>query len=528
MKLPYEAEHQYIHSTTAAHRREFGQYFTPDPIAAVLQQWVMEIAPETVLDPAVGTGKLLKGFPEEAHLTGFDIDKTVLEQAASQLKEPHHLTLEVADYLATGWEERYQGIICNPPYIKFKSYPNKWDYFHLFQEKMGLKLSGYTNLYVLFLLKGLHQLEESGRAAFIVPTEFLNAGYGKPVRALLAAKGNLVAAAVTDFKFSWFEQAATTSTLLFIDNTHNKKDTAFYQLHNEQDLASLELALTGDGSFVPERVVSQTALADALKWQTFYRNETNFTGYALKPLSSFAKVNRGIATGANAYFCFTEQKRTTWELSFEDFLPCLTRASQVRTPFFEKEDWRRLYAQGEAVLLLNAEETQEKDSELAAYLTHGELTGVNQGYLTKRRRPWYKQESRQPAPIWVKVFFREDPIFIRNCSDAVNLTAFHCIYLLPEYEEDADVLMAFLLTSLSKQIFSEQHKQYGKGLKKFEPGDLKTAPVVDLDSLSAADKNQIVKLYREVKAAYMENQQLNTSPLDDFFESILQQAPHSP
>ena len=41
-------------------RYEIGQFFTPDPIAALMADAVREIEPATVLDPGIGGGVLLR------------------------------------------------------------------------------------------------------------------------------------------------------------------------------------------------------------------------------------------------------------------------------------------------------------------------------------------------------------------------------------------------------------------------------------------------------------------------------------
>ena len=45
-----------------------------------------------------------------------------------------------------------------------------------------MKLSGFTNIYTLFILKSIWQLRKGGRTAYIVPSEFLNSDYGKDVK----------------------------------------------------------------------------------------------------------------------------------------------------------------------------------------------------------------------------------------------------------------------------------------------------------------------------------------------------------
>ena len=68
-------------------------------------------------------------------------------------------------------------------------------------------------------------------------------------------------------------------------------------------------------------------------------------------------------------------------------------------------------------------------------------------------------------------------------ANAYNLTTFHCVYNISN-EVNTDVLFAYLVTDMAKEIFLENSRQYGNGLVKFEPNDLNKGQVVDLRCLS--------------------------------------------
>jgi adenine-specific DNA-methyltransferase len=93
--------------------------------------------------------------------------------------------LSIKDYLFNDWQNKYDGIISNPPYLKFQDFKNRVDALQEFQSRLGIKLSGFSNIYTLFLIKSLCQLNFHGKAAYIIPSEFLNADYGKHVKAFL-------------------------------------------------------------------------------------------------------------------------------------------------------------------------------------------------------------------------------------------------------------------------------------------------------------------------------------------------------
>ena len=129
-------------------------------------------------------------------IKGFEVDVKIFEEAKFKFKGKENVQLILEDYLYNDWDSRYDGIICNPPYFKFHDYDNKTALLEI-ENKLGVKLTGFTNLYTLFLLKSIHQLKPGGRAAYLVPSEFLNSDYGKLVKADLLKTGTLRHIAVT-------------------------------------------------------------------------------------------------------------------------------------------------------------------------------------------------------------------------------------------------------------------------------------------------------------------------------------------
>jgi adenine-specific DNA-methyltransferase len=114
---------------------------------------------KTIVDPAVGLGIFFraiaskKGY-EKYRFIGYDIDERILKRAKTILNNIPDLRihLEKKDYLLNDWGKEYDGIICNPPYLKFHDYENK-EILSIFEKRLKIKLTGFTNIYTLFFLK---------------------------------------------------------------------------------------------------------------------------------------------------------------------------------------------------------------------------------------------------------------------------------------------------------------------------------------------------------------------------------------
>ena len=178
-------------------------------------------------------------------------------------------------------------------------------------------------------------------------------------------------------------------------------------------------------------------------------------------------------------------------------LPCLAKASYARKHFFTNDDIEKLREADKPVYLLNA--TDLSDENLGKYIELGEKQGIHKRYLTSHRTPWYSLENRPPAPILVTVFNRTGLRFVRNEAGVYNLTAFHCVYLKPNIIPKVDLLMAYLITDVAREIFEDSRREYGGGLRKFEPNDLNNAFVVDLEKINPEHEKEILKLFYEFR-----------------------------
>ena len=148
------------------------------------------------------------------------------------------------------------------------------------------------------------------------------------------------------------------------------------------------------------------------------------------------------------------------------------------------------------VFLLNA--VGADDKAVLSYLVKGVEEGIDRKYLTASRKPWYSLENRPPSPRWVSVFNRTGVRFVRNLACIANLTTVHCVYPHHNLYNDIsdDLLFAYLQTDIAKDILTDNGREYGNGLQKFEPNDLNKGMMLDIAMLPEAQKSEIENLYR--------------------------------
>lgn len=495
-----EPEKEYAQTVSLEHRKKFAQFFTPFPIAEFMSKWILANKNlNTVLDPAFGLGifaRTIRETEKNCHIKGFEIDETILYEAKEIFEDDDNTSIFLKDYMFNDWGNCYDGIICNPPYFKFHDYENKSTLKEI-EEKLGLKLNGFTNLYTLFLLKSAYQLNKNGRAAYIIPSEFLNSDYGKLVKSYLIKNKLLRYIIVFDFEENVFDDALTTASILLFANDNKKSEVEFINIKTLDELNSLQSKIQSYPRNKAEKSVSFSELNPKIKWRAYYQKQNATRFKNLVPFSNYGKVVRGIATGANEYFTFNQSKAKQYKIAEKYLLPCITKSMDVSGAFFTQQDFEELKQQDKFVYLINAKEPNE--TPINQYLQKGEAEEVHKKFLTASRNPWYSLEKRKPSPIWVSVFNRNGLRFIRNEANISNLTTFHCIYLNMFSEPKVDLLFAYLLTDISKEIFNDNRREYGNGLHKFEPNDINKALMVDLSKINKVEEEKILNLYYEYR-----------------------------
>ena len=194
-------------------------------------------------------------------------------------------------------------------------------------------------------------------------------------------------------------------------------------------------------------------------------------------------------------------------------MPCICKAVDAPQTFFTQNEFTKLLNEDKTIYLFNGS-TAPDNTNVLRYIHLGEELGINKRYLTASRSPWYAIENRPPAPIWVSVFNRSGLRFIRNEANIYNLTTFHCVY--PKSTGvDIDVLFAYLITDVAKEIFLDNSRQYGNGLVKFEPNDLNKGMVVDLTLLNSRESSFVKDVYAFIKNNQKEKDGIKL--LNEFF-----------
>ncbi|MDO5297705.1 MAG: N-6 DNA methylase [bacterium] len=474
-------------------RKALGQYFTPEPIADFMVSLVCDKYTKNLLDPAVGHGIFLdraRALSPTADMVACDIDGTFVSEV-----QLNHVEAKIyhQDYLTMSFENKFQAIVCNPPYNKFHNVRERDSLIKRFNELYHISLSGYTNMYAFFMLKSLHELQPGGKCCYIIPYEFFNTGYGVTVKEYLLRSKMLKYVIRFNNSINLFEDAVTTSCILLFEHLdHDSVD--FIDITSIEDIDNFWKISPKSKRLLYEDVSAE------IKWSRYF--EGDITEHVVScantvPLNYFAQVKRGIATGDNAFFALNKESVERLGLSKSVCVPCIAKSADITSVFLTEKLYHSLVEANKKVYLFDgAKAYNECDVD---YIRKGEQAGVNLRYLTKHRKPWYSIENRIPAPILLSVFSRGRIKVVRNEANIHSLTTFHGLYLLDLYEQYTNILFCYLLTPIAQQILYRNKREYGDGLDKFEPNDLNNAEILNFLVMNERDKQIVSQLYERLR-----------------------------
>lgn len=480
--------------------REFGQVATPLALAEAMAVWVTSAHPASILDPAVGLGNLLhacRALAPQAGLEGIEIDADLVLQA--HRTAPGGTRLHCGNYLRMRVRSS-AAMIANPPYIKAARLDWGESDWACFEELIGCQLDRLTNAYALFLLKIWHDLAPGGRAAVLVPGEFLNANYGVEIKRRLLRDIRPVATLVLDPSLNAFDTALTTSAILLLEKS--PRPGASVPAYLVPAVAALRPAIEAISTHPASTVrpdlarTELSAFAPEEKWlnRIFGLHEDH--GAFTHRVGDFFRCSRGIATGANDYFCLRPSEIAAHGLAASDFLPCVSKTADIFGLVFDAAAHVRLQADDKRCWLLAPTDPDER---MLRYLALGQTSGVAAKFLPSHRPVWFFPENRAPAHAWIAVFSRDTLKCVFNETPTRHLTCFHGVYARSGSAADAAHLVLFLNSSLGRIAIRQAQRFYGDGLNKLEPKDVEAIPCPSLAPDSDAASLRLVAHLKRIE-----------------------------
>ena len=501
--------------TPQAARRLLGQHWTPSPIVEFMTAWASQAGPR-VLEPAVGSGRFVQAFEQHCsdavsalvpYLRAYEVSPLVLliAQVNAALSKPAGVKLDfrLEDFLKTEAKADFDAVICNPPYTRHHLIEGEMKAFLTGRglEKFNIKLSGFTSLFVYFFVHALSHVRSGGRLAFITPSELYEASYSTPFKQIL--KAHAVPDAIITFSKATqvFKNVDTAGCITLATRDGNARATALVQIHQ---WPGTKVILEAIGSGVDQKAawgevlfVEAKTLTSESKWSNIDKMSARVG--ALPPLSSVAKIMRGVATGANSYFCLSDEEVRTYKIPREFLSPVATKTRTIQNYKFDSKDFEILRRAGRAVWLFShTGPLAEAPEEVGSYIERGKQLRVDERSLLKKKKYWYAAERRDPPPILFTYLSRGRTRFIYNAAGVQALNVFLLIYPKPEIANDPNRVKALVAILNSAAVTGSLHltgRSYGGDTVKLEPREMDKVPILDPMLLGIEELDRLTYLF---------------------------------
>jgi adenine-specific DNA-methyltransferase len=161
-------------------KNKYGQYFTPQIVVDFMISLTNKDKSDVVLEPSSGKGIFLESLKNRGFvdITAYEVDKKICSSTAIN-----------ESFITANIKKRFDLIIGNPPYIRWKNLEDELKYElenDLLWNRYFNSLCDYS---YIFILKSIELLEDGGELIFITPEYWLNTKHSITLRNYMVKNG---------------------------------------------------------------------------------------------------------------------------------------------------------------------------------------------------------------------------------------------------------------------------------------------------------------------------------------------------
>jgi adenine-specific DNA-methyltransferase len=445
---------------SASLAKRTGAFYTPESLADLLASWTVRTGEETILEPCVGQGALVRaalrrtaaiGVRSRLRVIACDIDENAMEAVNTVL--PQGSRMYLGDFLQLDPEmsERVDAVIANPPFTRHRDLDSNER--RTLKERFAVK--GPAGLWVYFLLHALKFIKPGGRLAAILPASALFTEYGHQFLERMAREFGTVQLYRLIERTEWSSAAEERGAVVLAEG-YGRGPTELPRPRNWPEKA-------GNSHLDDGGVLSQ--------WQPLLKSS--------RQLGSFATVEIGIVTGQNRTFLLDDQERQAFGIELDDVVPVVSRTRQLRGARISDAELLRL-APGEKKYLLYPSELGPRGSGVRRRLAS--ITRERRRHTSwfRKRKPWWRVDVGLPCEAIMTYMNHKGPRLVL-CEGTIYCTnTLHRVRFRdgPAQRGGVAAAAAISILSTATQLYAEVlGRSYGGGILKIEPAAARALPV---------------------------------------------------
>ncbi|HAR84289.1 MAG TPA: class I SAM-dependent methyltransferase [Clostridium sp.] len=543
----------------ATEERLSGRYFTPKNLADYIVEWTTSDRNViNILEPSCGDGIFLeclgnRKLENRCNIIAIEIDEEVsilasnriegsirfnsyndfIDNEITNLANNRNLDTDTGCYIINDdfysvyenrlKEHRFQAIVGNPPYIRYQYLTE------LQREEQSqilirnqMRSNKLINAWVSFVVACIQMLDENGRLGLVIPAELLQVAYAEDLRRFIMK--SLQRTTIVTFRELVFPNVEQEVVLLLAekDATHNDEhQLRIVEYQNIDEL--IENNNINEYEFYDVEI-------NEFKWTKYFltvndsrlinniRQDERFVRF-----SDVARIEVGITTGNNDYFCANRETVERYEL--EDVSRALiARSVNINGVKFTQEDWQGNIDIGAKTYLIDFPDIpyDEYPEAHREYIEYGETNGQNIGYKCRIREKWYRVPS-----IWVPdaFFLRRNHLYPKLMlnSEEVNAVSTDTMHRVRfnNPENGKRVLLSYY-NSIALAFTEIEGRSYGGGVLEILPKEAGRIIMPDLSSRELIDDDTVNELVNIIDNYVRENNDIS-GILDEIDERVLLQ-----
>ena len=235
----------------------------------------------------------------------------------------------------------FDAVIGNPPYLRIqglqKNYSGQIEYYLRNYESAVKRF----DLYLLFLEKGYHLLNERGCLGYINPHKFINSDFGSGLRSFLAKK-QAISKIISFGNNLIFSQASTYTGMFFL----TRKKSSSFLYYEMKECAANKISTTieelKETDFSNIKIPGIDSKAWVLSDDKAARLISKLNKQTCKAKEIFKYISQGIVSTGDDIFYLTGEIRDENFLGFSDRLKSNVKLeSKILKPILKGEDVKR-------------------------------------------------------------------------------------------------------------------------------------------------------------------------------------------
>jgi len=329
-------------------RKVNGAFFTPTYVVDFIIKETSPKINDKCLDPSCGCGAFLIGLVEyykqtfkksvketiKENIYGSDIlnynvkrSKIILSLYGllnNEIIEESDFNIYNQDSLKANWENKFEIIVGNPPYVKFQDLSDE-NRLYLINNWKSIE-NGTFNLYFAFFELGHKLLTKNGKLGYITPNNYFTSLAGLSLRQYFLQSKCVTR--IVDFRHKKVFDAQTYTAITFVNKKSNES-ILFDKIKDEQTCSDFLISANGSPNYLKNLDVSKWRLLKTKEQENIKIIESIGT-----PIKQLFNIAVGIATLKDEVFFIDSTNEKNGYL---------TKTSENGTFLIEKEITRPVY-----------------------------------------------------------------------------------------------------------------------------------------------------------------------------------------